>query len=189
MNYVETEALIETGMLAECEIIPFIKTFPNKDLYMVTDYAVYLGKVQGEKLMLIDAEPESQFIQEVRIFSKSEETKITRVKDDFIWRTRADQSKKNDSVPTIYYVDETHKLWGTVKDVQNGWTYLKEVRGTQIAVPYERYKNGQQIGLVFRKYIEFQDWDLASGQPFSYQITDERLVKYVNWLEAVNNGE
>ncbi|MEI3611533.1 type III-D CRISPR-associated protein Csx19 [Pseudogracilibacillus sp. SO30301A] len=179
----ETRSLLYSGFLYKEELMGFIKNFKHSYLYLVTDYAVYLGKVQDHEIKLIDAEPDVQLIQEVRIFNQSEETKITRMKDRFVWRTRKDEIKTGKN---IIYIDETHKLWGTVTDTQAGWSCLREKRGASIAVP-GNFKKGQEIGLVFRKYVEFQDWDLATKQPFAYEIVDERLVNYVNWKEAAKN--
>lgn len=179
----ETRSSLKTGSLCEEELIGFIKSFTNSDVYLVTDYAVYLGKIQDNEIKLIDTELDVQFIQEVRIFNLVEETKMTRMKDRFVWRTRKDEIKTGKN---ITYIDEKHKLWGTVAYTKAGWSHLQEKRGASIAVP-GNFKKGQEIGLVFRKYVEFQDWDLATEQPFAYEIIDERLVNYVNWKDAVKN--
>lgn len=181
--------VVTSGYLFEDELEKFIKDMQNGYLYLVTGYAVHLGKVKSREIKLYndkiydDIFSQVSFIQEVRIFNKQKEIKITRMNDRFVWRERKDT---NEGKGKITCIDETYKLWGQVTAHKEYWSILTEQRGTSIAIP-DSYEKGQKVGLVFRKYIEFQDWDLVNDQHFSYRVEDERLVKYELLKEETAN--
>ncbi|WP_042473174.1 type III-D CRISPR-associated protein Csx19 [Bacillus ndiopicus] len=179
MKAIETSSLVITGTIDKEQIMDCIKEHNGFELYIVTDYGVLLGKVTKEHLILNENEPNPEFIQEVRIFNEKEEIKITRQEERFVWRKRKDMVK---DAPKIHFIDECHKLWGKVVDVKGAFSILHEKRGTKIAIPH-KYEIGDEVSLVFRKYIAFQDKDFATDQPFSYSVVDERLVKYGKFLK------
>lgn len=176
-------SIVTTGFLEETEVLDFIKRRGKGNLYIVADYGVFLGDIQDKRIVLFEGVPKAEFIQEVRIFTKIMETKITRTKKGFVWRKRSDDERKKTNID---YIEECHKLWGKVTKVEKGFSILQEKRGTTIAIP-KRYEKGQKVGLVFRKYISFQDKDFATDQPFSYEIIDERLVAYCEFEEGTKN--
>ncbi|MBU5266438.1 type III-D CRISPR-associated protein Csx19 [Virgibacillus proomii] len=185
MRHQKLDSVVTKGHLTKDELIEFIRDTKNGDLYLVIDYGVYLGKVEASEIKLYDDDAilEPQFIQEVRIFNKQKEIKISRINDRFVWRERKDTNEGKEETTCF---DETYKLWGQVTAHKENWSILTEQRGTSIAIP-DSYEKGQKVGLVFRKYIEFQDWDLVNDQPFSYQVVDDRLVKYALWKEEKEN--
>lgn len=182
---------VTTKTLKEDEVIAFIKRQNNGDLYVVVDYGVFLGRLQDKEILLLQKKqvaiekefPKAKYIQEVRIFDKDMEIKITRTQQGFVWRKRQDSENETGKM-TLDYIDECYKLWGSITEVGDGFSVLKENRGTTIVIP-RKYEVNQQIGLVFRKYISFQDKDLVTEQPFSYQIIDERLVKYCEFKGGI----
>lgn len=179
MELARGNSTITKGKLKADELINFIK-LNNGQLYVVTDYGVFLGIVESNNIKLYDDEMlNPEFIQEVRIFNKDKEIKITRMQDEFVWRERKDTDHKKGEITRI---DETYLLWGEVEQCENGWSILTEQRGSRIALPHS-YKKKQKVGLVFRKYIAFQDWDLVNKQPFTYHVVDDRLVEYQLWKE------
>ncbi|RFA34226.1 CRISPR-associated protein [Virgibacillus dokdonensis] len=171
--------IMRKGKLKADELIHFIQS-NNGQLYVVTDYGVFLGIVESKNIKLYDDEMlNPDFIQEVRIFNKDMEIKITRMDGEFVWRERKDKDNNNGEITRI---DETYLLWGKVEPCKKGWSMLTEQRGSRIALPHS-YEQEQKVGLVFRKYIAFQDWDLANEQPFAYHVVDDRLVEYQIWKE------
>lgn len=161
------------GLIKASELLAFIQEHEKSDAYIETASEVSLCHIKDIKL-------NTDYVQEVRLFTEQAETKIVRRDTNtFIWRTIQDSSEGE---PTVY-IDETHKLWGTVAGSSKSKTILKEQRGTTITVPIAS-KKGEQVGLVFRKYIVFQDKDFAGDTPFTYGIEDERLVKFVTFKEA-----
>ncbi|GIP64009.1 hypothetical protein J32TS6_25640 [Virgibacillus pantothenticus] len=179
MKLARCNSTITKGKLKTDELINFIK-LNNGQLYVVTDYGVFLGEVASKIIKLYDQEiPTAEFIQEVRIFNKDKEIKITRMHGEFVWRERKDTDNKKGKITRI---DEKYLLWGQVEHLEKGWSILTEQRGSRIALPHS-YKKKQKVGLVFRKYIEFQDWDLVNEQPFAYHVVDDRLVEYQLWKE------
>ncbi|KNE21258.1 hypothetical protein KM914_18510 [Virgibacillus pantothenticus] len=179
MKLARCNSTITKGKLKTDELINFIK-LNNGQLYVVTDYGVFLGEVASKIIKLYDQEiPTAEFIQEVRIFNKDKEIKITRMHGEFVWRERKDTDHKKGKITRI---DETYLLWGKVEQCENGWSILTEQRGSRIALPHS-YEEKQKVGLVFRKYIAFQDWDLANEQSFTYHVVDDRLVEYQLWKE------
>lgn len=188
MKHKEIESIVESGAFKEEDIFSFIIKSKNSNLYMVTEYAVYLGKIQDGKIELGGASvPKPCFILEVRIFEEDKETKLTRTKEGFVWRKRTDKEKSKEHYK-ISVIDEEHKLWGKVTRVEKEWSTLEDQRGTKINIP-NKYVEGASVGLIFRKYIDFQDWNLAINQPFCYKIIDERLVKYTDWREDEMNDK
>ncbi len=171
--------IMRKGKLKADELIDFI-TSNKGQLYIVTDYGVFLGIVESKNIKLYDDEKlNPDFIQEVRIFNKDKEIKITRINDEFVWRERKDTENNKGNTT---HIDETYLLWGKVKHLDRGWSILTEQRGSRIALPH-LYEQEQKVGLVFRKYIAFQDWDLANEKPFAYHVVDDRLVEYQIWKE------
>lgn len=169
------QSIVTTGFLKKEELLDFMKEQAKTDLYLVVDYGVFLGEIINKNIVLHkNSVPKEDFIQEVRLFKDESEVKITRAKEGFVWRKREDKDNKT---PNIYVIDETHKLWGKVTKAEKEYSILTEDRGTTIVIP-KKYEICQEVGLVFRKYIAIQDKDFVMNQPFSYQIIDERLVKY-----------
>lgn len=161
------------GLIKASELLAFIQEHENSNAYIETASEVSLCHIKDIKL-------NTDYVQEVRLFTEQVETKIVRRDTNtFIWRTIQDGSEGE---PTVY-IDETHKLWGTVACSSKSKAILKEQRGTTITVPIAS-EEGEQVWLVFRKYIVFQDKDFAGDTPFTYGIEDERLVKFVTFKEA-----
>lgn len=191
---------VTTKTLEEDEVVDFIKRQANSDLYIVVDYGVFLGRVQDKEILLwrerllenepiqkkqfvVETElPKTKYIQEVRIFDKNMEVKITRTQQGFVWRKRQDSEAETGEI-TLDYIDECYKLWGSVKKVGEDFSVLQEDRGTTIVIP-GKYEGDQKVGLIFRKYVSFQDRNFVTEQPFSYQIIDERLVTYCEFGEG-----
>lgn len=168
----EGKTIRTNGLIKASELLAFIQEHEKSYAYIETASEVSLCDIKDIKL-------NTDYVQEVRLFTEQAETKIVRRDaNTFIWRTIQDGSEGE---PTVY-IDETHKLWGTVACSERK-NVLTEQRGTTITVPIASEK-GDQVGLVFRKYIVFQDKDFAGDTPFTYGIEDERLVKFVTFKEA-----
>lgn len=179
-------SIVTTGFLKEEEVLKFMGEQGGNELYIVTDYDVFLGRTNKKDIEIYGSTvPKAIFIQEVRLFKEESEIKITRTKQGFIWRKRVD---KESGKTNLYHIDETHKLWGIVTSVEEKHAVLTESRGTTIGIP-KKFKDKQEVGLVFRKYIAIQDKDFVTNQPFSYQIIDERLVKYCEFKGGIKHDE
>lgn len=170
----EGKMIRTNGLIKASELLAFIQEHEKSYAYIETASKVSLCDIKDIAKLNTD------YVQEVRLFTEQAETKIVRRNaNTFIWRTIQDGSEGE---PTVY-IDETHKLWGTVACSSKSKAILKEQRGTTITVPIASEK-GEQVWLVFRKYIVFQDKDFAGDTPFTYGIEDERLVKFVTFKEA-----
>lgn len=183
----KVNSIVTNGFLREEDVLEFIKKQNGFNLYIVTDYEVFLGTVRDGQILLDRKDvPSPVFIQEVRVFIQEIEIKITRTAHSFVWRKRQDLVGKDGPVD---YIDECHKLWGSVTENNTQFLILKEDRGTTISVPKTIELHTEEIGLVFRKYISFHDKDFHKNQPFSYQIIDERLVKYCDFEKGVYSDD
>lgn len=178
MKHKKIKSQVETGHVSQQELLSLIRKEKQGDIYVMADNEIYFGKlVSGEIKLYNGKQMEAAYIQEVRVFGETKELKITRVNDNFIWRLRKD-SIGNDTI----YFDDTHKLWGKVVSYDGEWSVLKENRGTKLVIP-KVFKEKEDIVLVFRKYVAFQEWDLATNQPFRYAVVDERLVEFQEMKE------
>lgn len=163
---------IESFEIEENQLREKLKSHKDCCFYLVSDDHVQLAKVSEE--MISDAL--LPHIQEVRVFNETMEIRCIRKGDKFIYRQCTD--KKSEKGGNVHYIDEMHKLWGTVQSKGDGFSVLRERRGTSIKIPSEEYAMGSQIALCYRKYITFQDKDFVHDTPFSYSIDDTRLVRF-----------
>lgn len=158
-----------------------LKSIPEKlhdgFVYAVFDHTICIGKIEAGIISFKQytektIEEDLDFLQEIRVFNKAREFRAVRVDGQFRWRLRTDI----DDGELIYYLDETHKLWGKAVNVQeDDWTLLKEERGTKLWFPENIKKDGEK-GIVIRQYLDF-------GQN-SYSFLDERLIGFVDWSEG-----
>ncbi|MCL6457519.1 MAG: hypothetical protein K6T85_05885 [Gorillibacterium sp.] len=202
MSQLEIEELVsctETGReLPENLLATIASYFSGKsNIYAYMDHAVALGTYDDGRIQIGLGQEERivqltlfDNVQELRVFNKEQEFRAVNIAGEFRWRLRVD----GQGTQTIHILDETHKLWGAVKESkgQEKWSLLRSDRGSAIYYPGTVYKNGEK-GLIVRNYIQFNGVSLLKegiglGDAGLTHFVDERLCEFVDW-PAIERGE
>lgn len=161
-----------------------LKLFPDAAyLYVVLDSEVVMGVFQNGKIRICLASGAKinyipwEYMQELRIFNQNRELRIRRFQERFCGRLRKDGEDGRES----YIMDETQKLWGSVKRSEEGFHLLTSSRGSRIWVP-EIIDNIGQIyqmaGIRVRTYMDFPP---ASEKKGLYRKEDTRFLGICPW--------
>ncbi|MDO4272598.1 MAG: CRISPR-associated protein Csx19 [Eubacteriales bacterium] len=168
------------------------KYFEEAWIYVVLDFAVgfgiykdqsYLLKLDNEKKLL---PLDWRYVQEMRIFNRIGELRISPIKGHWIGRFRGSilDCKENAEGMYGFIIDENQKLWGrfekseVIDSLQ--WSLLTSERGTRIWVPIE-LREHKEAAVCVRKFMgtpQNDSWGMA------YQ-TDLRMVDFCVWKENI----
>lgn len=146
------------------QLIQFVSgQFPSNGLVVAyLDYQVLVGKFQpGEFIFYWPEQFQPRYMQRVRIFNENQELLIWRRSAwQYQYRFRQDEAGAEKPV-----VDAEQVLWGTAaKDLDHGWSYLFEERGTQLVVPLANLQLEQKqhrVKIKTRNYIGFNEMGQA----------------------------
>ena len=129
-------------------------------LYAVLDSEVVMGVFQnGEfRICLVSGKKISsvpwEYVQEFRIFNQRGELRLRCYQNRFCGRFRED----GEGGRTAYIMDESQKIWGSVKRSEDGFHLLTSTRGSRIWVPEIIGHTGKiegSAGVCVRTYMDF----------------------------------
>ncbi|MCL2046565.1 MAG: CRISPR-associated protein Csx19 [Oscillospiraceae bacterium] len=136
-----------------------VKQYEYAIIYSITAVRLY-------KANTLTTEALADF-NELRAFDKNGELRVNSFDGTVMGRIRTDGIRQNDEWYHTDAVDEAHLMWGDPKKNQSredGYTFLSETRGTEIAVPFDVPINKNAF-VVVRNYVsknkerlEFDDW-------------------------------
>ncbi len=117
------------------------------------------------------------FLKRLRVFNQVEELHIWKKNGKMIGRYRKDGEGEDVDV-----IESNQVIFGTDFEYLDGYTLLKEQRGTNLVLPgkWEANNNSKRVAVRTRHYIEY-----INGYQASY--CDSRLVDFVQL--PLNGGE
>ncbi|MBK9404465.1 MAG: TIGR03984 family CRISPR-associated protein [Ignavibacteria bacterium] len=145
------------------------------------DYKVIIRKYENSKIVFWNnEEPFSpEFIQKLRLFNDKRELFIWR--NEGKWKAKLRIDEEGEEVSTI---ESNQVLFGTVGNIENGFTILTEDRGTEIILPFEikgidTKKN--RVKIKTRNYINYNELGQAG-------YGDCRFVEFTLGIENKTIG-
>lgn len=139
------------------------------------DYKVLIGTCKNGTICFHNDVPlDLSFVQRMRVFNKDAELFVWRTEDGLRARLREDREGT-----TVDVVEATQVLFGTRSKPLDGFTKLKEDRGTEIILPggfiLDEKNDKKRVAVKTRNYIDY-----PSGQA---TYVDCRFVDFVTLPE------
>jgi len=158
LNMDEIESSVITGLIIKN--LNSIKEYINSESFVVAylDYKVIIGTYKnGNFNFYNDEQIDLESIQRIRIFNEDEELMLWR--SDGLLKGRL---RKDNVGLKCCIVDNNQILFGTRTESLNGYTLLKEDRGTEIIIPFQNFVmdekiKGDRVKITTRNYVDFNE--------------------------------